>query len=76
MITDQEQAGFRRALELAARGPEGENPRVGCVLLAPDGAVVGEGWHRGAGTPHAEVVALRAAAGRARRDRVGDPRTV
>jgi len=67
MITAQEQAGFRRALELAARGPEGENPRVGCVLLAPDGAVVGEGWHRGAGTPHAEVVALRAAGGRARR---------
>jgi diaminohydroxyphosphoribosylaminopyrimidine deaminase/5-amino-6-(5-phosphoribosylamino)uracil reductase len=31
------------------------------VLLSPDGAVVGEGYHRGAGTPHAEVEALRAA---------------
>ncbi|WP_454048549.1 bifunctional diaminohydroxyphosphoribosylaminopyrimidine deaminase/5-amino-6-(5-phosphoribosylamino)uracil reductase RibD [Cellulomonas sp. Marseille-Q8402] len=48
-----------RALDLAARGPaHGPNPRVGCVLLAPDGTVAGEGWHRGAGTPHAEVAAL------------------
>ncbi len=48
-----------RALDLARRGPvHGPNPRVGCVLLSPDGTVVGEGWHRGAGTPHAEVAAL------------------
>jgi len=53
-----ELAAMRRALELARRGPEHDpNPRVGCVLLR-DGAVVGEGWHRGAGTPHAEVAAL------------------
>ncbi|QCB95283.1 bifunctional diaminohydroxyphosphoribosylaminopyrimidine deaminase/5-amino-6-(5-phosphoribosylamino)uracil reductase RibD [Cellulomonas shaoxiangyii] len=49
---------MRRALELAGRGPLGPNPRVGCVLLGPDGSVLGEGWHRGAGTPHAEVAAL------------------
>ncbi len=50
---------MRRALELAANGPvTGGNPQVGCVLLAPDGTVVAEGWHRGAGTPHAEVDAL------------------
>ncbi|MFC8192293.1 bifunctional diaminohydroxyphosphoribosylaminopyrimidine deaminase/5-amino-6-(5-phosphoribosylamino)uracil reductase RibD [Cellulomonas sp. NPDC057328] len=49
---------MRRALALAARGPLGPNPRVGCVLLGADGDVVGEGWHRGAGTPHAEVAAL------------------
>ncbi len=50
---------MRRALELAANGPvTGGNPQVGCVLLAPDGSVVAEGWHRGAGTPHAEVDAL------------------
>ncbi len=65
MITAQEREGFQRALELAGLGPEGLNPRVGCVMLAPDGAVVGQGWHHGAGTPHAEVVAIAAAGGRA-----------
>lgn len=50
---------MRRALELAAKGPlSGGNPRVGCVLLDSDGKVVGEGWHHGAGTAHAEVDAL------------------
>ncbi|WP_404813124.1 bifunctional diaminohydroxyphosphoribosylaminopyrimidine deaminase/5-amino-6-(5-phosphoribosylamino)uracil reductase RibD [Cellulomonas avistercoris] len=53
-----ELAAMGRALELAARGPYGPNPRVGCVLLAPDGTTLGEGWHRGAGTAHAEVAAL------------------
>jgi diaminohydroxyphosphoribosylaminopyrimidine deaminase/5-amino-6-(5-phosphoribosylamino)uracil reductase len=54
-----ERDAMARALDLAARGPaHGPNPRVGCVLLAPDGRVLGEGWHRGAGTPHAEVAAL------------------
>ncbi|GLI26147.1 riboflavin biosynthesis protein RibD [Agromyces rhizosphaerae] len=54
-----ETAAMRRALELAARGPRrGINPRVGCVLLSPGGEVIAEGWHRGAGTPHAEVDAL------------------
>ncbi|UQN28228.1 dihydrofolate reductase family protein [Brachybacterium kimchii] len=48
-----------RALILAARGPaEDANPRVGCVLFATDGTTLGEGWHRGAGTPHAEVAAI------------------
>ena len=57
-----------RALELARRG-EGfvePNPQVGAVVLAPDGRVVGEGWHERHGGPHAEVVAL-AAAGEAAR---------
>ena len=50
---------MRRALELARLGPAGgPNPRVGCVLLAPGGEVLAEGWHRGAGTPHAEADAL------------------
>lgn len=58
---------MRRALEIARRGPaNGPNPRVGCVLLSPDGDVLGEGWHRGAGTPHAEVAALADAADRGR----------
>ncbi len=59
---------MRRALEIAATPgvPLGPNPRVGCVLLAADGSVVGEGYHRGAGSPHAEVEALTAAGERAR----------
>lgn len=59
---------MRRALELAAAPgvPLGPNPRVGCVLLAPDGSTVAEGFHRGAGTPHAEADALARAGERAR----------
>ncbi|MCX7520952.1 bifunctional diaminohydroxyphosphoribosylaminopyrimidine deaminase/5-amino-6-(5-phosphoribosylamino)uracil reductase RibD [Microbacterium sp. STN6] len=53
------EAAMRRALALAAHGPAtGVNPRVGCVILDADGAVIAEGWHRGAGTPHAEIDAL------------------
>ncbi len=56
-----EQAAMRRALVLAASPgvPTGPNPRVGCVLLDAEGRTVAEGWHRGAGSPHAEVDALR-----------------
>lgn len=58
---------LRRALALAVRGVEADpNPRVGAVVTDAAGAVVGEGWHEGAGTPHAEVVALRAAGAAAR----------
>jgi diaminohydroxyphosphoribosylaminopyrimidine deaminase/5-amino-6-(5-phosphoribosylamino)uracil reductase len=50
---------MRHALDLASRGPAtGANPQVGCVLLDAAGRVVAEGWHRGAGTAHAEVDAL------------------
>jgi diaminohydroxyphosphoribosylaminopyrimidine deaminase/5-amino-6-(5-phosphoribosylamino)uracil reductase len=50
---------MRHALSLAARGPAtGINPQVGCVLVNADGTIAAEGWHRGAGTPHAEVDAL------------------
>ena len=40
------------------------NPRVGCVILAPDGRPIGHGHTHQAGGPHAEVVALRDAAQR------------
>lgn len=50
---------MRRALGLARNGPaRGVNPQVGCVLLDPSGRVIAEGWHRGAGTLHAETDAL------------------
>ena len=58
---DTLETAMRRALELAARGPaDNPNPQVGCVILDPAGNIVAEGWHRGAGTPHAEVTALAA----------------
>lgn len=53
------EAGLQRAVELARLGPDtGPNPRVGCVLLDAGGRIVGEGWHLGAGTPHAETAAI------------------
>lgn len=56
-----------RAMRLAERGlyTTDPNPRVGCVLVR-DGRIVGEGWHRKAGEPHAERNALIAAGEAAR----------
>lgn len=56
-----------RALAIAerGRGTVRPNPLVGCVLVR-EGDVVGEGHHERPGSPHAEVVALRAAGDRAR----------
>jgi diaminohydroxyphosphoribosylaminopyrimidine deaminase/5-amino-6-(5-phosphoribosylamino)uracil reductase len=59
MISTAERDALAHALSLAAHGPTtGGNPQVGCVLLSPTGEVLAEGWHRGAGTAHAEVDAL------------------
>jgi len=56
-----------RALDLAerGRGTTHPNPVVGAVVER-DGEIVGEGWHERAGLPHAEIVALERAGGRAR----------
>jgi len=66
MAAADDTAFMRRALELAKRAEaEGEVP-VGCVVVL-DGAIVGEGWNRPIAardpTAHAEIQAMRAAAG-------------
>ena len=61
-VSAAERDAMRRALVLAANGPRGLNPQVGAVILSPTGDVLAEGWHRGAGTAHAEVDALSALA--------------
>ncbi|MEO7114761.1 MAG: bifunctional diaminohydroxyphosphoribosylaminopyrimidine deaminase/5-amino-6-(5-phosphoribosylamino)uracil reductase RibD [Caldimonas sp.] len=52
---------MREALALAAQaiGLCEPNPRVGCVIISADGAVLGRGFTQEAGGPHAEIVALR-----------------
>lgn len=54
---------MRRALDLAndALYLTSPNPRVGCVLVNPQGQVIGEGHTQAAGQAHAEVMALRQA---------------
>jgi len=65
---DDDRRFMRRALELAAlaRGLTSPNPMVGAVVVSADGEVPGEGWHRRAGEPHAEVEALARSGVRAR----------
>ncbi len=57
---------MQRCLELAQRGAgrTAPNPLVGCVLVH-DGKIIGEGWHRFYGGPHAEVEALASVRDRA-----------
>jgi diaminohydroxyphosphoribosylaminopyrimidine deaminase/5-amino-6-(5-phosphoribosylamino)uracil reductase len=54
---------MKRALTLARKGigRTSPNPAVGCVIVK-DGTIIGEGWHRKAGSPHAEIHALNMAA--------------
>jgi diaminohydroxyphosphoribosylaminopyrimidine deaminase/5-amino-6-(5-phosphoribosylamino)uracil reductase len=59
---------LKEALRLAARGRyrTAPNPRVGAIVVDEAGAIVGRGWHRQVGGPHAEVFALREAGEKAR----------
>jgi diaminohydroxyphosphoribosylaminopyrimidine deaminase/5-amino-6-(5-phosphoribosylamino)uracil reductase len=67
-VVDVDREFMRVALLHAARGRgrTSPNPMVGCVIVTPDGVVVGTGYHERAGGPHAEVEALRAAGAAAR----------
>jgi diaminohydroxyphosphoribosylaminopyrimidine deaminase/5-amino-6-(5-phosphoribosylamino)uracil reductase len=55
----EDEAFLRLALDLAERGLGmcAPNPMVGAVIVR-DGRVIGRGWHRGPGTPHAESAAI------------------
>ncbi len=57
-----QQQYMQQALQIAAyaAGRTSPNPLVGAVIVK-DGRVVGQGWHRKAGTEHAEIHALRQA---------------
>jgi diaminohydroxyphosphoribosylaminopyrimidine deaminase / 5-amino-6-(5-phosphoribosylamino)uracil reductase len=61
ICTDTDKAHLARAIELAQRGAGAvrPNPVVGAVV-ARDGEILGEGWHREFGAAHAEVNAIEA----------------
>ena len=63
----QDETWMLQALAIAKKGryTTTPNPRVGCVILDKNGKKVGEGVHMQAGTPHAEVHALRMAGDKA-----------
>ncbi len=61
-VTEQEIHALDEAFDAAHDGPlDTANPRVGCVLMSADGLTSVVGWHKGAGTPHAEAMALAVA---------------
>ena len=64
-IADTDRRHLARAIELAeqGRGQVSPNPLVGAVIAGPEG-ILGEGFHRAAGQPHAEVEAITAAGAR------------
>ena len=53
-----EAAAMEAALAAALQGPRGANPLVGAVVIARDGTLLVTGYHRGAGTAHAEADAI------------------
>src|SRR5947209_1545547 len=70
-VTESVHEGYMRlALRLARKGYgcTSPNPMVGAVLVK-SGQIIGQGWHRRAGEPHAEIEAIRAA-----RKRGADPK--
>jgi diaminohydroxyphosphoribosylaminopyrimidine deaminase/5-amino-6-(5-phosphoribosylamino)uracil reductase len=56
--TAAENAAMEAALKAALAGTRGANPLVGAVILSPQGEQLATGYHRGAGTAHAEADAI------------------
>jgi diaminohydroxyphosphoribosylaminopyrimidine deaminase / 5-amino-6-(5-phosphoribosylamino)uracil reductase len=61
-FTAAETRAMGTALAAALNGPRGANPLVGAVVVDPDGRELVTGFHRGAGTAHAEADAIAQAA--------------
>jgi diaminohydroxyphosphoribosylaminopyrimidine deaminase/5-amino-6-(5-phosphoribosylamino)uracil reductase len=61
-FTAAETTAMATALKAALNGPRGANPLVGAVVVDPEGRELVTGFHRGAGTAHAEVDAIAQAA--------------
>lgn len=62
MVFTEELINQALALATQALFLSNPNPRVGCVLIAPDGKLIGRGSTQRVGSPHAEIMALRDAA--------------
>lgn len=58
MSAEMDEVWMRRALDLARNGRTSPNPKVGCVIISRSGEFLGEGFHKAAGLPHAEIEAL------------------
>lgn len=67
-VIKSDQKFMQRAIELAQRVDLSRdvNPAVGSVVVDSDGNVIGEGWHEGSGTLHAEMLAIKNASEKAR----------
>ena len=60
MSSDSRESYMVRAIDLAQSVDlfRDRNPRVGAVVVSTSGEIVGEGFHQGSGTAHAEIVAV------------------
>jgi diaminohydroxyphosphoribosylaminopyrimidine deaminase/5-amino-6-(5-phosphoribosylamino)uracil reductase len=58
VFSDTESQAMELALAEALKGPRGANPLVGAVVVGSDGKQLVTGYHRGAGTAHAEADAI------------------
>lgn len=58
--TEADAQAIAKCVQLARKavGQTRPNPPVGCIIQSPDGSVLGTGYHRRAGGPHAEAAAL------------------